>query len=209
MPLIENLTGKKKKGAGGHMPVKRSLNLANVGEKRISIVTAVLLAILVVVAAGVFSKFAIIDRFMEVAQIRDENSMLSVQIATVNTKIETYVDMAREYAHYTYQDLTADERAWADRSAIMDLIQEKVNPVTPVSAWTVNGNQVMMTITGYSLESVNNMVLRLQEDELVDYCSVATASQTTTASGEIQTEVYVTANIQVFLKSADRRLKTE
>lgn len=206
MPVMDMMKGKNANAARGHMPVKRSINFANVGEKRMSTATAVVSIVLVVIVAALISKFAVIDRFAEVSRIQRENRNIQAEIDADKAEIERQKPMQIEYAHYTYDDMTNDERNNADRAAVMDLIRLKVSSVTPVNAWSISGNRLMMSITGYSLESVNNMVLRLQEDPLVDYCTVATASQTTLSSSDIQTEEYVVANVEVYLKNAERGL---
>lgn len=203
MPLLDRIRGGGQ-AARGHMPVKRSINFATVGEHPLSLAVAVPAVIVVLIVAALISKFAVVDRFAEVSRLHRENRQIQQQIDGGRAEIDSYAPMIQEYAHYTYEHLTDEERGRADRAAVMELIWLKVMSVTPVSSWSISGNRLTMTITGYTLESVNNMVLRLQEDPMVDYCAVTTASQTTSTSSDITTEEYVVANIEVYLKDAGR-----
>ena len=73
---------KTRKPARGHMPVKRSINLATVGEKPINPVTAVPAVVIVVILAVLLSKFAVTDRFAKVAAMSPSLSSCSTRLRT-------------------------------------------------------------------------------------------------------------------------------
>ena len=91
--------------------------------------------------------------------------------------------------------MTEEELSRADRLAVMGMLREVVLPRTPLDAWSLSGNQLTMSISGSTLEAINETAKAIRAQEMVDYCTVNTAS---TASGA------VTANIVIYLKDNPR-----
>lgn len=170
---------KPKKVSLKSLPSKRSINLATVGEKPIKLSQALPGIIIILVVAGLISKFAVYDRLAKVVRAQSEVASLQQQIDEGYKKIESFGDLADEYAHYTYSNMTADELDRADRIAIHDLIKNDVMPTLSVTSWTINGNQLDMTVTGDSLQRINEIATYMQNNEpMVNYTTVMTASNT-------------------------------
>ena len=159
----------------GQLPTKRSINLANLGEKPINMLLAIPGILLILVAAVLFSKFLVIDRLAEVSAAQAEVSRLRAQLDAGYAELADYDDLALLYAHYTYSGMTSEELARVDRAEVVDLIQRLILPQLGVTSWSVSGNQLTVNMTADTLQEVNLMVQKLEADELVDFCTVSTA----------------------------------
>jgi len=191
--------GKKNKVSRRKVPVKRSINLAGVGKKPIKVTLAIPLIILIILVAAAISKFAVIDRYAAVSAAQSEVGRLRSEIAAGYAKIDSFGELTETYAHYTFSGMTTEELQRVDRADIVELIQEYVVAQAQLGSWSVSGNTLTLSLTGSTLEEVNVIAQQLNEDEMVDFCTVRTASTT-----DVRTEetygVDVTAQIIVYLK---------
>lgn len=195
------------KPSRGHMPVKRTINLATVGEKNVNLAAAIPAIILVAVLASLFSKYAITDRFREVAEMQREVSRIQRQIDEVNATIDSMGTLAERYAHYTYTGLTREELTATDRIQIMDLVERLIMPSLVGSSWSVSGNQMVLNLKGSSLEDINQLIQRFLEEPLVDYCTISTARQTPQDRAADAGEPVV-ASVTIVFKDGDVRNRT-
>ncbi len=116
------LGARPKKGIGGRMPTKRSINLVVVDENKINPVKAALGIILIVALAVAFSKFLVYDRLVEVSQAQARVSQLQDQLDDTLDAVQDYGEVETVYAHYTYDGMTAAEMALVDRADVVELI---------------------------------------------------------------------------------------
>lgn len=188
----------KKKGRmrRREMPVKRSINLAVVNEKPINLRIAIPAIVLIIVAAVALGKFAVLDRLMEMNRVQGEVAALQAELDADYASLEGISDLSDRYAHYTYSGMTAEELQRTDRVKVLQLLQKVVIPQAEVSNWTVTGNLLTLNLNRSSLQEINLLVQELNAHELVDYCTVTTASagQRTAESG-----AKVSAQVLVYL----------
>lgn len=111
-----------KKGIGGRMPVKRSINLVLVDENKINPVKAILGVILIVALAFVFSKYLVADRLIAMSQATGRVEQLQKTLDDTLAVIEEYGEVEATYAHYTYDGMTAAETSLVDRTEVVNLI---------------------------------------------------------------------------------------
>ncbi|MBP5156030.1 MAG: hypothetical protein J6252_05550 [Clostridia bacterium] len=183
----------------GRVPNKRSINLAEVGVKRINLKTAIPAVIIVVVLAVLISKFGVIDRFVKVAEAEREVAELQERIETAQRRIAGYGELRDVYAHYTYSDMTDEELNRPDRVRIMALIKRVVMPKADIINWSVAGSQLKITLNAGTLEEINGIAQSLLGESMVDYCTISTA--VTDKDRAIATKG-VTADIIVYLTKA-------
>ena len=111
-----------KKGLRGRMPVKRSINLILVDENKISVPKATLGIILIVILAGLFGKFMVLDRLNAVSAAASKVTRVKSELAAVEALLEQYGDVEDTYAHYTYADMTDAEQSMVDRVSVLELV---------------------------------------------------------------------------------------
>ena len=122
---------KPAKGKGvlkGKLPTKRSINLVLVDENKINPLTAILGILLIVVLAGVFSKFLVIDRLDAMAQAQGRVSRLQGDLDSAMDALDNIGDIGETYAHYTLEGMTAAELNQVDRVLVLALV-DSILPV--------------------------------------------------------------------------------
>ena len=167
--------GKKSLGRG-KLPVKRTINLATIGEQHIKIGVALPAIILIVLVVAVLSKFFVYDRMQAMSNAQHEANAAQAELDRVYARMDEYGELSEVYAHYTYSGMNAAELNRADRVEVVTMIEELIQPRAGTSAWTLTGNQVALTITGKSLEEINQLVMLIEDQKWVNYCTVANAT---------------------------------
>lgn len=122
---------KPAKGKGvlkGKLPTKRSINLVLVDENKINPLTAILGILLIVVLAGVFSKFLVIDRLDAMAQAQGRVTRLQGDLDSAMDALDNIGDIGETYAHYTLEGMTATELNQVDRVLVLALV-DSILPV--------------------------------------------------------------------------------
>lgn len=179
----------------GRVPTKNYINLAKADEKKINWKIAIPVIVLILAAAVLFSKFLVIDRFAKVAQAEAEVASLQRQIDDMYAEIAGYGELAELYAHYTYANMTEEELNRVDRILIIDMLRNKVMDNLAVSSWKVEKDQLVVTVTGESLEKIDLVFRNLLENEsIVDYYMVNSAATETLI---YEDNGYVTATVTV------------
>ena len=201
-------TMKKNKKAGGRkrrgqMPTKRTINLANVGEKPMRVGLAIPGVLLILALAVVFSKFLVSDRLAEVDAARRVVYELQQKLDAGYAELADFDDLSDLYAHYTYSGFTKEELTRADRVEVLKLIRNSVIPWAEVSSWSVTGNELTINMSGESLEQIKLIVQQLELQDLVDFCTVNTANTNDNTRGKTQSAEYdvVKARVLVYLNS--------
>jgi len=208
-------TGGKKAVGRSKLPVKRTINLAGIGEKPIKASVAIPAIILILIAAALLSKFFVYDRLAAMTAAQREARAVQSQLDDCYERMEDYGELSEVYAHYTYSGMTEDELSRADRVAVVTMIDEVVQPRAEINAWTLAGNQVSLTVTSKNLEEVNGLVNLLEQQKWVSYCTVSNATATdvllstggstgTADAGETEDAARVTevtSHITIFLKT--------
>lgn len=158
------------------MPNKRFINLAAENTRRINWVLAVPAMLLVIAAAAVFAKLAVLDR-MEVAE-RERRQLAELQSAWQESmrQLEDYAAVQEQYAHYTFSGMTEEELHRADRVEVMRMLRRTAYPRAEVTGWSLSGNDLTLTVRCPTLQDVNILVQRLSEELMVEYCAVSTAA---------------------------------
>ena len=122
---------KPNKGKGvlkGKLPTKRSINLVLVDENKINPLTAILGILLIVVLAGVFSKFLVIDRLDAMSRAQGRVTRLQGDLDSAMDALDNIGDIGETYAHYTLEGMTAAELNQVDRVLVLALV-DSILPV--------------------------------------------------------------------------------
>ena len=184
MTLTKSVPGKK---AGGRLPVKKSINLAQVNVQRMNIPAALLGSVLIIIAAIIFSKFGVIDRLNAMSQAQGQAAALRAEISLKNARLNELSGVAEDYAHYTVSGMTPEELSRCDRVKVVDLMEDVVIPGNSASAidWTVSGNQLTVKVAGDTLQDINLLAQEMEKSDIVNFCTVSTATKSINSSGGI------------------------
>ena len=202
---IKTKKNNKKGGIKGRrqMPTKRTINLATVGEKKMRFGLAIPAVILILAAAAAFSKFLVIDRLAEVNAAQRQVFELQSKLDAGYAELSDFDDLSELYAHYTYSGFTNEELNRTDRADVLRLIRNMILPYAEVNSWSVTGNQLTVELTGDSLQQINLSVQQLEQQDLVDFCTVNTANTDDNTRGNNTTEEFsfVKARVVAYLNS--------
>lgn len=187
----------------GHLPTKKDINLAVIGEQHMNVLVALPAILLILLAAALFSKFLVYDRMQEVSAAWREVSRLQDQLDAGYEELADYAELAELYAHYTFSGMTDEEKERIDRVEVLSLIDRLILPQAGVENLTINGNKMTLNMSGNTLQEINLLVQKLEADPVVDFCSVTTAVSKgeNNVPVEYDENTIVTARVIVYLKS--------
>ena len=198
---------KAKKPSRGHLPVKRTINLIGTNDKPIDLRIAIPGIILILIAAFLIGKFAVADRLIAVSREQAKVYALQRQIDEGYKKIDSYGELTDKYAHYTYSGMTEEEVTRADRVEVIDMIRRVVAPKVQLDAWVIDENTLQLTVTGESLQQINLVAQSIEDEDIVDFCTVTTAATNDNKKYQVheQTdeEQTVTARVTVDLNDSE------
>ena len=115
----------------GRMPTKRTINLVLVDENKINPLMAILGILLIVVLAGAFSKFLVIDRLNAVSRAQAQVTTLQRDLDSAMNALDNIGDIGETYAHYTLEGMTAAELNLVDRTLVLALVDSILPVVDP------------------------------------------------------------------------------
>ena len=199
-------TGRKSRGKV-NLPVKRTINLIDLTKNSINLKLAIPGIILIILGAGFLSKYAVADRLLAMYRAQSAAASAQRELDAAYDELGSFGDLLDRYAHYTYSGMTAEELSRVDRTLIVDLIQRLILPEATLGAWSVNGNELTVNITGNNLQEINLIIQKLETDPLVDFCKVTTAVKNERRNNFTpavpNNEEDVTANLVVYLKYSE------
>ena len=184
MTLTKPVLGKK---TGGRIPVKKTINLAQVDVKRMNIPAAMIGTILIIIAAMLFSKFGVIDRLSAMGAAQSQAAALRSEAMAKYARLDELSGVEENYAHYTISGMTAEELSRCDRVEVVQLMEDVVLPGsnTETVDWSISGNQLTVKVTGDTLQDINLLAREMEKSDIVSFCSVSTATKSVETSGGI------------------------
>lgn len=175
---LNNKAGSPAAGKPGKMtlPTKRTVNLAGAGQKKMKLGLAIPAIILIVVIAVLFSKFAVIDRLIKVSEAERAVAEVQAKVTDGYRRIDDFGDLVDIYAHYTFSGMTNEELNRTDRVKIVKLIRDVILPEAYIESFNITGNNLTVSVTDDTLQDINLIAQRLQEEDIVSFCTVTTAA---------------------------------
>ena len=170
-------TSAKGKGQKGKMPTKRSINLILIDEKAMNWKVAIPAIIIIVVLAGVFGKFMVYDKVVALSEAEGRVASLQSQLARANREIDSYTNVKDAYAHYTYSGMTEEELSRVDRVEVLRLVAKLFYSADTAKSWGLTGNTLTIEVNGSSLEELNHLAERVEEEDIVDRCVITNATK--------------------------------
>ena len=159
------------------MPSKRSINLVQADENRISVWKAVPAILLIIALAALFSKYMVADRLIAVSRAQSATEQVRQNLGKALEKIDEFGPLEETYAHYTYADMTQAELDQVDRTEVLRLVGEILPAGEATKLWSVSGNVLTVEMSGSSLETLNQLAHQMEQDPIVDSCSITTANK--------------------------------
>lgn len=178
------------------IPVKKSINFAHLGERKVNWAVVAVGVVVAAVLIAVFAKFAILDRYSRLSELRNEEASEQERYALATAQIASYGDLETEYAHYTYDNFNEEELNRVSRNDVLDLLRTEIMTKAEVLSWSLSGNIMNLQLDGLTLEEVSALSKHLETLDNVSFCMVTSAS---TTGGENSSSQYtVNASMTVY-----------
>ncbi len=193
------------------MPVKTSINLVMVDEKKINLGIAIPAILLIILLAGVFSKYMVYDKLMEMSRAEGEVSRLRSQYDTLLSAAEEMTGVEDTYAHYTTSGMTGEELGMVDRVKVLELVESVLPSSKYAKSWNVSGNILTIEVTESTLSQQNDLAKKIEKSPIVDSCIIMTANKNetkvtqTTGTGSSSTKTGSTGSTTK--RSSDQLIK--
>ena len=157
------------------LPSKKTMNFVH-HESSFNPKKVLPLAIVVILAAGLFAKFGIMDQLDKKTAAYNELAQRQEQLAVVNAKLAGYDELAKQYGRYSYGWMSESEVNTVSRMDVLALVEKKISPASVIENIAVNGNVLSLNIHGITLEQASAMVKSLEESEMVSSATVYSAN---------------------------------
>ncbi len=178
-----------RKRRNAELPTKTTLNLVIREKSELAPSRWIPAAILIILAAALFSKFAVVDRFARLQEMENKLADKQGQLWALEDSYADFDEVKAQYNQYTYKGF---DRSIADRQAILDLLEQEIIPYCETQAISISGNNFSTTLTGLTLDQVSSMMARLEANPLVEGVTVATAGYD---DADPSTQPYATMSI--------------
>ncbi|MBO6215735.1 MAG: hypothetical protein J6N76_09460, partial [Lachnospiraceae bacterium] len=184
--------------------LKTTINLVIDERPKTNWAMAVPGIILILIAALLVGKFAVLDRLKKQADAESRVVALEQQKEEGLAAIEASGELASKYYHYTWSGISEEERDQISRVWIADLIGLIGTYNIEVKSYSVNGMELGVVVSAEKLQTISRLMETLREIPIVSACSVTTAQ---TNEGEALTAEEsrpigkVDANIRITLST--------
>lgn len=170
-------------------PTKTTINLAE-DDQRGNNTRSLVLFVVALVAIALFAKFAVIDVMGAANASLAKVTTAQSQLSALEEANADYPELQERYAAFAVNSLSDEERALADRGAILELLQGTVANMAELQSVSVTGNTLMLQFANTSLEDVSRVVASLESSDLVANVSMSTAK--TDRNDEVVSTITVT-----------------
>ena len=156
------------------LPSKKTMNFVH-HESSFNPKKVLPLAIVVVLVAGLFAKFGIMDQLDKKTAAYNDLAQRQEQLAVVNAKLADYDELEKKYGRYSYGWMSESEVNMVSRMDVLALVEQKISPASVIENIAVNNNVLTLNIHGITLEQASAMVKSLEESEMVSSATVYNA----------------------------------
>lgn len=169
-----NKQAKTAKKAAVQLPSKKTMNFVH-HESSINVKKMLPLILVIIVAMGVFAKFAILDPLDKKTAAYTELGLKQQQLDAVNAKLSGYDELEKEYGRYSYGWMNETEVNMVNRMDVLRMVEEEIASKAFIDNLAVNNNVLTLNIHGITLEQASAMVKSLEERGLVESAAVYNA----------------------------------
>lgn len=173
------------------MPTKKTMNFVH-HESSINMKKLLPVLIVILALGAAFAKFGFLDPLAKKAAAYEELSLKQLQLATVNSKLAGYDELAQQYGRYSYGWMDDSEVNMVSRMEVLQLVEQEIASKAYIDNLAVNNNVLTLNIHGITLEQASAMVKSLEERGLVRSASVYNAVAESAEEAEIFMSIILT-----------------
>ncbi|SEK92629.1 MULTISPECIES: pilus assembly protein PilM [unclassified Butyrivibrio] len=180
--------------------VATNSNLASAGQKKKTNLKAVFGTIAaILVAALLIGKFGFVDRLNTLANERERANELQQQINEQSKFIKESEQLTQEYYHYSWDQMSDEEKSRVSRVDTLKLIDLIGSQGMKVKFMDLSSETLTIDLLANDLDSVSKLTTVMEEEDIVESCSVVSAKTLTEETDGVKTDAGVTAQIKVHL----------
>ena len=194
MAVKENSAGVLGKKKTVVAPTKQTMNFVH-HESSFNLKKIAPVALILIVAAALLTKFGIIDPLnKKVAAYRDL-SVKQSELEVINARLSNYDELEADYGRYSYGWLTEKETGLVDRLDALELIRKDIMSVATVESFSINSNTLSLYLHGITLNQASSIVKSLEGSDLVESASVNSANAADGSEASIIMSIILTKEV--------------
>ena len=142
-------------------PDKTVLNLVIKERRPAKVMRTALFLLLMLILAGLFSKFAVVDRLNAVSAAQADYYRSQRQLTELRRFNEAYDSVQLEYARYFSAELDGSDTAAADSIKAMNIVELIVMKKAVVSSYDLSGSEPTINIVNTDLSAASSLIKEL------------------------------------------------
>ena len=171
--------GRGSRGGSSAFPSKSTMNLYQGDEQSTDIRKVILVGILLTIGIALFVKFGVLDQLDMLNKKEGELAEQRSLLAATNASAGEYDSVKESFDAFTARYGEGS----ADAIAVLDMVEQRVMPVTTVTSISLADEVLTLTLYNVSLDTVGNLAKDLENQEMVQSVNVSTAT-TQNAEGQ-------------------------
>lgn len=168
-----------KKEKPGKMPTKTTINLAMKEEAAIPGKTLAVYAAIAVVVLLLVVKFGVIDQYSRLHSAQAQYESVHAQYTQTQDALSHYGEVEAEYRRYSkdwMNDESSADYVGVNRTTVLDMVENRMMSAGTVNSITLQGNQMLVNMSGMNLEQISKMFSELEKDPIVKNLTLTIAS---------------------------------
>lgn len=174
-------------------PTKQTMNFI-VDETAKTNKISIGLFIVFLIGLALFTKFGVIDTLNKTSELQSTYNSYTSQIDSLNEQLKNYSEVEEKYNAMIGSYLNEDESSSVYQSDIITLIDEDIIPYVPITNFTINGDDIMIYTGSIDMNTVSNVISRLQNDDRTDYVTLSRTLADSTDSSKVTADIQITYN---------------
>lgn len=174
-------------------PTKQTMNFI-VDETAKTNKISIGLFIVFLIGLALFTKFGVIDTLNKTSELQSTYNSYTSQIDSLNEQLKNYSEVEEKYNAMIGSYLNENESSSVYQSDIITLIDEDIIPYVPITNFTINGDDIMIYTGSTDMNTVSNVISRLQNDDRTDYVTLSRTLADSTDSSKVTADIQITYN---------------
>jgi type IV pilus assembly protein PilM len=128
-------------------------------------------------AIALLAKFGIIDKYDALNKAQAHQAELQDRVDADLMYIKQSEELSVEYYHYTWDDMTEEEKGRVSRVEVAKLADFIVSQGVSVRSLNLSGTTLVVGVTGDSLSTMSKLTAALMDQDIVESCSLSMAEK--------------------------------
>ncbi len=162
-------------------PTKTTLNLMIRERKQGDLRILIPCALVGLVLVGLFCRFAVVGRLTKAYRAEQSALQAEQELAQVQAALENYDQVEAEYSRY-FSDALFSKDIPQECMDVLAMMEQVIMGKAQVSSYSFSGNTLLLQLKMSRIGVASELLESLSHVPMVDYVSISTAAEETTAS---------------------------